>query len=310
MREGLDRRKGQFVVRTSNPKSDVISGTMTTLEKIAWMKEHNPRAKLIPFSATYFKAVSELNMASRGNLKRPPVPEWFCGHTNPVWPYFEDDVEQTVGGEDMFPNSDASGSGGSNDKYPWDRCCELGLIPNTPGYMWCDDEDADLVAVNGDTSFLADFTIDEIYAEATWPETAMSGAEGECMESETLPVKSGEWSCGGWGGGKIGAADVRVTGASISGRSTISWGYSSGKSIVDGWGVNAALICVGLQAGGKWYSGKIDWVKPGQTSKGLKNIKCGYNGWTAGVLSKATAAKMCVCHDQEKICSNWCDASI
>lgn len=307
MEQALDRRKGKFVVRTSTPKSANVSGNMTTLEKIAWMKEHNPRAKLIPFSGTYFKAVAELNMMSKGSLKRPPVPEWFCGHVNTTWPYFEDDEDQTTGDEEMYLISRGKGNGGGNDKYPWDRCCELGLEPNTPGYMWCD-EDVDLVAVNGDTSFLADFTIDDIYAEATWPEGPMS--EEECVVVNTMPTKSGEWSVGGWGTGNIGAAGVTISSATISGRSKISWSYTSGKSIVDGWTADHALACLWLKAEGKVYSGKFEWVKPGQTSKDLKNVKCGYGGWTAGALSKATEAKFCVCHDEKKICSNWANASI
>ena len=308
MMRRLDTKVGKFVIRNSIPRGSKISGGMTILEKIEWMKEHNPNARLIPFSLTYYKAVSELNLVSKGTTVRPEVPEWFCGHVNKEWPYFEDDVGQDDGGNDFFGQKRADGSGDGNDKYPWDKCCELGYEPNTPGYMWCE-EAVDRTAVNEDESFLSDFSIGEVYDEAEWPESIAAASE-ECFEKEGMPSKSGEWSCGGWGGGSIGAAGVKISSASISGRSKITWGYSKGKSIVDGWGVSNALICVGLKAGGKWYSGKVDWVKTGQTTKSLENIKCGYNGWTAGVLKKATEAKMCVCHNSKKVCSNWCKASI
>lgn len=310
MKFSLDTRRGNFVVRSATPTETKISDTMTTLEKIAWMKEHNPRARLIPFSVTYFKAVAELNLGSRGNMKRPEVPEWFCGHINPTWPYFEDDVGQEDAGNPLLGNGKGKGNDGDNDEYPWDKCCEIGLEPNTPGYMWCD-EDVSLVAINGDTSFLADFTIDTVYQDAEWPEGVLGGDQGDCVPVEGMPSRSGEWSCGGWGGGKIGAVDAKITGASISGRSTLSWKYSSGGSIINGWGgASATLVCLGLKANGNWYSGKIDWLKVNQTSKGLKNVKCGYNGWTQGVLDNATEAKMCVCHAQKKICTNWASVSI
>ena len=310
MRYALDTRKGNFVVRTSVPNGSKVSGNMTTLEKIAWMKEHNPRARLIPFSVTYFKAVAELNMLSRGNMVRPEVPEWFCGHINPVWPYFEDDARQQEGGNPLLDDTSGKGKDGDNDEYPWDKCCEIGLEPNTPGYMWCD-EDTKLVAINGDTSFLADFTIDDVYANAEWPEGILGGDQGDCTPAEGMPARSGEWSCGGWGGGTIGAVNATITGASISGRSTMSWRYSSGQSTINSWGgAKFTLVCLGLKANGVWYSGKIDHLKVGQTNKSLKNVKCGYKGWTQGVLDAATEAKMCVCNEPRGICTNWATVSI
>lgn len=311
MANKLDSVKGRFVIRTSIPGvTKIPGGKMTALERIAWMLEHNPRAKLIPFTKTYYNAVSELNMQSKGTLTRPPVPEWFCGHINKRWPYFEDDEDQDDGGNDLFGGLNVKGNGGGSDKYPWDKCCEMGYEPNTPGYMWCDEE-KDLAAGNEDDSFLSDFTIDTVYEEAVWPEhTIGAGTEGGCVTSDVIPAKSGEWSCGGWGGGTIGGADIKIGSANISGRSKITWSYTKGQSVANSWGVNNTLVCLGLFAEGKWFSGKIDWVKVNQTTKDLKNVKCGYNGWSNGILQKATKAKVCVCHDKKKICSNWCDASI
>ncbi len=309
MARKLDVKTGKFVVRTRVPDGPKVSGTMTALEKIEWMKIHNPRAKLIPFSPTYYRAVAEMNVKVRGTLKRPEVPEWFCGHVNDHWPYFEDDDANRTAGDDLFSMTKKPEADTKNDGYPWDQCCEYGMEPNTPGYMWCDEPRN--YAVNEDESFLRDFTMDVVYEDAVFP-TAVDGEGGDCIPtSDTeLPANSGEWSCGGWGGGSIGAAGVTIGSASISGRSTLSWGYTKGKSIVDGWGVDNTLICLGLFAEGKWYSGKIDWVRAGQTSKGLENVKCGYSGWTAGALAKATKGKCCVCHDTKKICSNWKEFSI
>ena len=311
MANRLDTIKGRFVIRTSIPGTDKVVGEkMSTLEKIEWMKENNPRAKLIPFSKTYYRAVAELNMQSKGNMVRPDVPEWFCGHVNKEWPYFEDDEEQDTNGDDIFGGNKRAGESEGGDKYPWDKCCEMGYEPNTPGYMWCD-ENRDLAANNEDDSFLSDFTIDTVYAEAKWPEhTIGAGTEGPCTVNEGMPTKSGEWSCGGWGPGSIGAADVKISGGNISSRYKLSWSYSKGGSTVNAWTVNQALVCLGLYADGKWYSGKIDWLKTNQTTKELKNVKCGYNGWTNGLLKKATKAKVCVCHNSKKICSNWADVSI
>lgn len=311
MANKLDTIKGRFVIRTSIPGITTRPDEgMTALEKIEWMREHNPRAKLIPYTKTYYNAVAELNMQSKGNLTRPPVPEWFCGHVNNDWPYFIDDNEQDNGGNDVFGKNKDDGEGGGSDKYPWDKCCEMGYEPNTPGYMWCDEE-TDLAATNEDISFLSDFTVDTVYAEAKWPEhTIGGGGSGECTIVDTMPTRSGEWSCGGWGGGTIGGADIKIGSASISGRSKLSWSYTKGQSVANSWGVNNTLVCLGLYADGNWYSGKIDWVKVNQHTKDLKNVKCGYNGWTNGVLQKATKAKVCVCHNSKKICSNWADASI
>lgn len=294
-------RIGNFVVRTKSPGVTVISGKMSALEKIAWMKEHNPNAKLIPYSATYFNAVAELNTQVRGTMVRPPVPEWFCGYvSDDGWPWL-DDRANGFGGNDMLLVGVRKRAEDDMSDYPWDKCCEYGMEPNTPAYMWC--EEPALYAQNEDETFLSDFTIDTVYEDAKYP--GKEGAGAECVQDEKLPAKSGEWSCGGWSGGNIGKADVKISGATMSGRSKISWNYSKGASVVDGWGVNRALVCLGLYAGGNWYSGKIDWVRPGQTQKDLKNVKCGYNGWTGGALEKATKAKVCVCNSSTKACSNW-----
>lgn len=300
MRNG---RVGKFIVRTKSPESTEVSGKMSALEKIAWMKEHNPRARLIPYSATYYNAVSELNTQVRGTLVRPPVPDWFCGHVNDDgWPWL-DDMANGLGGNDAaIPMAKRRAEDDMSD-YPWDKCCEYGMEPNTPAYMWC--EEPALYAQNEDETFLSDFTIDTVYEDATFPETEAGFAGVDCTTNEELPKKSGEWSCGGWSGGQIGKANVNINSATISGRSKVAWNYSKGASVVDGWGVNRALICLGLLYSGNWYSGKIDWVKPGQTHKDLKNVKCGYNGWTAGILEKATKAKVCVCNSSTKACSNW-----
>lgn len=310
----LKKTVGRFVVRPRVPDGDSFSGKMTALEKIAWMKEHNPRAKLIPYSTTYLLAVNEMNQKVRGTLRRPEVPEWFCGHVNPGWPWLEDDDGDRGSGDDNFGLSLGDGKEGQKNTYPWDQCCEYGMEPNTPGYMWCDEPE--FFAVNGDSSFLSDFTMDVVYEGAEFPvseEDEDSGGGGDCSEptSETqMPARSGEFALGGWGPGKIGAADVNISSASMSGRSKLSWSYSSGGETVNGWGTDNAIVCLGLYAEDQWYSGKMDHLRAGQTSKGLENVKCGYNGWTAGVLAKATKGKVCVCNSSTKECSNWREFSV
>lgn len=305
----LKKTTGRFVVRTRTPEGDSFSGKMTALEKIEWMKEHNPRAKLIPYSNTYLQAVTEMNQKVRGTLHRPEVPEWFCGHVNSGWPWLEDDDGNRGEGDDNFGLSLGLGGDGQRDAYPWDQCCEYGMEPNTPGYMWCDEPE--LFAVNEDVSFLADFTMDVVYEDAEFP-VEEPGEAGECQEttSETeLPAKSGEFALGGWGPGDIGSADVSIDSASLSGRSKLSWSYSKGQDVVNSWGTENALVCLGLYYE-KWYSGKIDHLRSGQTNKGMENVKCGYKGWTVGILAKATKGKVCVCNSSTKACSNWKEFSI
>lgn len=98
-----------------------------------------------------------------------------------------------------------------------------------------------------------------------------------------------------WGGFKGGLAK-EVSGCQI-GSLKVSGGNMSYKwvkggceklgasSSTDADHTPCALFC---KIDGKWKGGKWEWVSTSRTTRGLKNIEDGYNGWDKTAISKAT----------------------
>jgi hypothetical protein len=77
------------------------------------------------------------------------------------------------------------------------------------------------------------------------------------------------------------SATAKLSGATIAGGKLTfadpapsSWPTKTVKVLVQG------IACLFYEVDGQKCGGKFDWTKPGQTVKGLENVRSGYNGHT------------------------------
>lgn len=112
-------------------------------------------------------------------------------------------------------------------------------------------------------------------------------------EAETATADEADFSkfdfC--WGGFKGGSAKlddkaiIKNLNVNVGGnKMTYSWARLWGMDFTEA----GALACLFIPDGNKWVGGKFDWISESRTSRDLKNIKEGYNGWNWNKFSSAT----------------------
>lgn len=112
------------------------------------------------------------------------------------------------------------------------------------------------------------------------------------MPGDEVDFGALDWRYGGFRGGGAVLASCRIKDLKVtSGGLSYSWEKGGCEDLDpacthDKPCCTCALFC---RVGGKWIGGKLDHISSDRTTRDFKNIKTGYGGWDASVLSKADA---------------------
>ena len=102
-----------------------------------------------------------------------------------------------------------------------------------------------------------------------------------------------DWCWGGVRGGgarlddRARIAGLRVSASGLSYRWTAGGCEDLGAASRDDY--SRTVACLFCRVGGRWRGGKFDWVSTSRTSRDLKNVRAGYNGWRPDAIEAADA---------------------
>ena len=309
MNNGLGEKKSNFVTRgrVGNVKLSTMYDAIGIIE---YVKKLNPNARLVPNSRTYNLAVSQYNMNVINTMKRPSVPEWFCGTVDSDSGLLVEGGADSEGGVEIKLGVGGAGSVSalSSTQYPWDECViATESTPGSPAYVKCEDGipyDLDM----GSLVFWADFAVSSAEGEeSSIYSGGGSGSEGGgCDKTASGVVSNGvEWCYGGWTPKnlKTGKFTFSIKSGNVNGISSSNggdWGLASG-------GNAAFLFCMFLQEGSGFRGGKVDWISKNRATRDLKNIHSGYKGWCSAGLVSGKPFKACVVNPKTE---EWSGLSI
>ena len=135
--------------------------------------------------------------------------------------------------------------------------------------------------------------------EASTP--AQAATSGEAATSgggaDAAPFASLKWPWGGFDGSKAALSDkARIKALKVT-ASGLSYAWESGgcedlgaSSKTDA----SCLACLFCLDGSSWRGGEFEWISTSRTSRDLKNIESGYNGWDAAAFRSAKAHAFCI----------------
>ena len=130
---------------------------------------------------------------------------------------------------------------------------------------------------------------------ATPPQAATSG---EAETSAAAPAADAvnfaalKWCWGAFDGSKAAEdAGARIGSLKVS-ASGLSYKWEKGGC--ERLGASSAsdascLACLFCSDGSAWRGGKFDWISTSRTTRDMKNVEDGYNGWDAGTFRSAKA---------------------
>ena len=98
---------------------------------------------------------------------------------------------------------------------------------------------------------------------------------------DEVPYGSLSWRYGGVSGGGYQQSGVEISHLK-TGRNDLSFKYNKDLSAWGyGHGDASAYACMFVQTtSGSWVGGKFDWISSSRSSRDLKNVTSGYEGWS------------------------------
>ncbi len=127
-------------------------------------------------------------------------------------------------------------------------------------------------------------------------------AHGDAVDFSSL-----EWAYGGFkGGGAKPVNGVEIGSLKVSGNLTYKWvaGGCEKLGATSREDAGHTICALFVRNGGRWKGGKFDWISTSRTSRDLKNIKSGYNGWPRDAVDKAEAFAFVIVSEDGKKRSN------
>ncbi|MBQ6924471.1 MAG: hypothetical protein IJQ73_07515 [Kiritimatiellae bacterium] len=126
---------------------------------------------------------------------------------------------------------------------------------------------------------------------------ATSGEAATSASADAAPFASLKWPWGGFDGSKAALSDkARIKALKVT-ASGLSYAWESGgcedlgaSSKTDA----SCLACLFCLDGSSWRGGEFEWISTSRTSRDLKNIESGYNGWDAAAFRSAKAHAFCI----------------
>lgn len=134
------------------------------------------------------------------------------------------------------------------------------------------------------------------------PDVSDPGNTPGATVADAVPFSSLRWSYGRFKGSGAKASGVQIAGLRMSKdslsftyrKNLSAWGFSSGQT--------DAVACLFVQkSDGSWVGGKFDWISSSRSSRDLKNVRGGYEGWNlSGVPNPCSVAFVIVHKDGKK----------
>ena len=123
------------------------------------------------------------------------------------------------------------------------------------------------------------------------------GTSNQGGGADAAPFASLKWPWGGFDGSKAAlspSARVKSLKVTCSGLS-YSWESGGCEDLGASSRTDAScLACLFCFDGSSWRGGKFDWISTSRTSRDLKNVESGYNGWDAAAFRSAKAHAFCI----------------
>lgn len=129
-----------------------------------------------------------------------------------------------------------------------------------------------------------------------------SATDDASAVADAVPFSALRWSYGRFKGSGAKASGVQIAGLRMSKdslsftyrKNLSAWGFSSGQT--------DAVACLFVQkSDGSWVGGKFDWISSSRSSRDLKNVRGGYEGWNlSGVPNPCSVAFVIVHKDGKK----------